>query len=65
MRIISEEISKLADNGSKHSKKLKKSVDDIGDALRSPIEVPKGVRGIQNAPMQQYIQQQLTSPPPK
>jgi len=56
LRRMSDQINKLADRDSQRSKTLRKAVDDIGDTLRKPIEVPKGVRKLPNS-RDQYIQQ--------
>lgn len=61
LRRISDEIDKLADVDSKQSKNMRDAIKNIGDTLRKPIEIPSGVRNMQNAPAQQYIQQQIPS----
>ncbi len=62
LRRMSDQINKLADRDSQRSKTLRKAVDDIGETLRKPIKVPKGVRQIPNTRelyIQQYMQQQI------
>lgn len=54
LRKISRRIDELADVGSEQIKKMREAVDNLGDTLRNPIEIPFGVRGLES-PQQEYI----------
>lgn len=53
LKRIGNSINRLANKNSKRHKSLRDAVKGIGDAIRKPIEVPKGVRR-RSMPQQQY-----------